>query len=232
VAAIVGAGCTLAAPWLATFFHISTASIELAAGLVFFGYAMATVLGLHFDLSVDVPGVDEGAHEAADADPVHPLTSGLRELLLPFVVSPLAIAAALTESLATHTWGGRWTVAGAFVLVVLIDMLSAWVFAPLLGRAHEIVLEVLSRLLGVLLAAVGVELFLDGLTILGVLHGHPAHLEAHQRQARPAEAVAAGGVRLSPRAQGEHDGCSHPCGTERVREAACRGNRPGGARGA
>lgn len=175
VAAIVGAGCTLAAPWLATFFHISTASIELAAGLVFFGYAMATVLGLHFDLSVDVPGIDEGGHEAAaDADPVHPLTSGLRELLLPFVVSPLAIAAALTESLATHTWGGRWTVAGAFVLVVLLDMLSAWVFAPLLGRAHEIVLEVLSRLLGVLLAAVGVELFLDGLTILGVLHGHPA----------------------------------------------------------
>ena len=175
VAAIVGAGCTLAAPWLATFFHISTASIELAAGLVFFGYAMATVLGLHFDLSVDVPGADEGGHgAAADADPVHPLTSGLRELLLPFVVSPLAIAAALTESLATHTWGGRWTVAGAFVLVVLLDMLSAWVFAPLLGRAHEIVLEVLSRLLGVLLAAVGVELFLDGLTILGVLHGHPA----------------------------------------------------------
>jgi multiple antibiotic resistance protein len=175
-AAFVGAACTLTAPWLATFFHISTASIELAAGLVFFGYAMGTVLGLHFDLSADVPGVDGGGHgAAADADPVHPLTSGLRELLLPFVVSPLAIAAALTESLTTHTWGGRWTVAGAFVLVALIDMLSAWVFASLLGRAHEIVLEMLSRLLGVLLAAVGVELFLDGLTILGVLHGHPAH---------------------------------------------------------
>jgi len=174
-AAFVGAACTLTAPWLATFFHISTASIELAAGLVFFGYAMGTVLGLHFDLSADVPGPDEGGHGAAAADPVHPLTSGLRELLLPFVVSPLAIAAALTESLTTHTWGGRWTVAGAFVLVALIDMLSAWVFASLLGRAHEIVLEVLSRLLGVLLAAVGVELFLDGLTILGVLHGHPAH---------------------------------------------------------
>jgi multiple antibiotic resistance protein len=174
-AAIVGAACTLAAPWLATFFHISTASIELAAGLVFFGYAMGTVLGLHFDISADVPGVDEGGHGPTGADPGHPLTSGLRELLLPFVVSPLAIAAALTESLTTHTWAGRWTVAGAFALVALIDMLSAWVLAPLLGRAHEIVLEVLSRLLGVLLAAVGVELFLDGLTILGVLHGHPAH---------------------------------------------------------
>jgi small neutral amino acid transporter SnatA (MarC family) len=30
---------------------------------------------------------------------------------------------------------------------------------------------VLSRLLGILLAAVGVQLFLDGLASLGVLHG-------------------------------------------------------------
>lgn len=174
-AALVGAVCTLTAPWLATFFHISTASIELAAGLVFFAYAMGLVLGLHLDLSTEVPAVSEGGQVAAGADPAHPLTTGLRELLLPFVVSPLAIAAALTESLATHTWAGRWTVAGAFALVVLIDMLSAWVFAPLLGRAHEVVLEVLSRLLGVLLAAVGVELFLEGLRVLGVLAGQPAH---------------------------------------------------------
>lgn len=128
-----------------------------------------------FDLSADVPALAEPGQQVVGADPAHPLTTGLRELLLPFVVSPLAIAAALTESLATHTWGGRWTVAGAFVLVVLIDMLSAWVFAPLLGRAHEVVLEVLSRLLGVLLAAVGVELFLEGLRVLGVLTGGPAH---------------------------------------------------------
>jgi multiple antibiotic resistance protein len=174
-AAFIGAVCTLTAPWLATFFHISAASIELASGLVFFGYAMGVVLGVHFDVSTDIPGADGSGHAADGADPRHPLTSGMRELLLPFVVSPLAIAAALTESLTTHTWGGRWTVAAAFVLVVFLDMLSAWVIAPLLGRAHEIVLEVLSRLLGVLLAAVGVQLFLDGLSVLGVLPGHPAH---------------------------------------------------------
>lgn len=173
-AALVGAACTLTAPWLATFFHIGTASIELAAGLVFFGYAVGVVLGMHIDLPADVPGTEDG-HGAAGADPLHPLTSGLRELLLPFVVSPLAIAAALTQSLSSHTWSGRWTVAGAFALVALIDMLSAWVFAPLLGRAHEVVLEMLSRLLGVLLAAVGVQLFLEGLVVLGVLPSQGGH---------------------------------------------------------
>jgi multiple antibiotic resistance protein len=52
-------------------------------------------------------------------------------------------------------------------------MLCTWAFAPLLRRMHDSVLEVLSRLLGTLLAAVGVGVFLDGLTDLGVvLHGH------------------------------------------------------------
>jgi multiple antibiotic resistance protein len=169
-AACVGVVCSLTAPWLATFFHIGTAAIQLASGLLFFGYALGVVLGVHFDLSDDVPVPGADGDAGAEADPLHPLTSGLRELLLPFMVSPLAVAAVLQESLTVHTWHDRWIQAGAFALVALVDLLAAWLFAPLLGRAHEIVLELLSRLLGILLAAVGVQLFLLGLTTLGVLH--------------------------------------------------------------
>jgi multiple antibiotic resistance protein len=180
----VGAACALTAPWLATFFHISTASLELAAGLVFFAYAVGLVLGIHFDPAErihvpsqagdqgrEAPEAQEGDAPAADApaaDPRHPFTSGFRALLLPFVVSPLAVAAALQMSLAARDWGDRWTVVAAVAAVAFIDAASAIVFAPLLGRAHEIILEVLSRLLGVLLAAVGVQLFLLGLEALGV----------------------------------------------------------------
>jgi multiple antibiotic resistance protein len=174
-AACVGVLCILTAPWVATIFHIGTAAIELAGGLLFFGYAVGMVLGMHFDSAADVPVPGGDGNDGADADARHPLTSGLRQLLLPFVVSPLAVAAAFEESLTAGTWGARWTVAGAFALVAVIDMLAAWLFAPLLGRAHEIVLEVLSRLLGVLLAAVGVQLFLLGLTSLGVLPGQAGH---------------------------------------------------------
>jgi multiple antibiotic resistance protein len=91
-------------------------------------------------------------------------------MLLPFVVSPLAIAADLEVSLSASDWGARWVVAGAFALVALFDALCAVVFAPVLARTHESILEVLSRLLGILLAAVGVQLFLHGLETLGVLH--------------------------------------------------------------
>jgi len=175
-AACVGVVCVLTAPWVAAFFHIGTAAIELAGGLLFFGYAVGMVLGVHFDPAADVPVQGRDGAEGADSDPRHPLTSGLRQLLLPFVVSPLAVAAAFEESLTAASWGARWTVALAFALVSLIDMLAAWLLAPLLGRAHEIVLEVLSRLLGVLLAGVGVQLFLLGLTSLGVhLPGQSGH---------------------------------------------------------
>jgi multiple antibiotic resistance protein len=169
-AAIIGAVCALTAPWVVTFFHIGAPELNLAAGLLFIIYSIGLVLGIHFDSERPHKAADA---DAEDADPTHPLTSGFRSMLLPFVVSPIAIAADLEESISAGGWGGRWTVAGAFALVALVDMLLTWVFAPLLRRMHDSVLEVLSRLLGTLLAAVGVGVFLEGLTQLGVvLHRH------------------------------------------------------------
>lgn len=172
-AAIIGAVCALTAPWVTTFFHIGVPELDLAAGLLFVIYAVGMVLGIHFD--GERPGKAAATHAAGDdedADPTHPLSSGFRAMLLPFVVSPIAIAADLEESISAGGWGGRWTVAGAFALVAIVDMLCTWAFAPLLRRMHDSVLEVLSRLLGTLLVAVGVGVFLDGLVALGVvLHG-------------------------------------------------------------
>jgi multiple antibiotic resistance protein len=170
-AACVGALCALTAPWLATFFHIGAAELNLAAGLLFIIYAVGLVLGIHFDAEPEPEGA-EAAHPDGDADSAHTLSSGFRAMLLPFVVSPIAIAADLEQSVSAGGWGGRWTVAGAFALVALVDMACTWVFAPLLRRMHESILEVLSRLLGILLVAVGVGVFLNGLAALGVLHGY------------------------------------------------------------
>jgi len=174
-AAIIGAVCALTAPWVTTFFHIGEPELDLAAGLLFMIYAVGMVLGIHFDgerLPKAGAGADAAEDADEDADPSHPLSSGFRAMLLPFVVSPIAIAADLEESISAGGWGGRWTVAGAFALVALVDMLCTWAFAPLLRRMHDSLLEVLSRLLGTLLVAVGVGVFLDGLVVLGVvLHG-------------------------------------------------------------
>ena len=174
--ACVGALCALTAPWIATFFHIGAAELNLSAGLLFIIYAVGLVLGIHFDTEhePETPAAmtPDGGEDSAGADPTHPMSIGFRAMLLPFVVSPVAIAADLEESISAGGWGGRWIVAGAFALVALVDVIFTWAFAPLLRRMHESVLEVLSRLLGILLAAVGVGVFLKGLAVLGVLPGH------------------------------------------------------------
>lgn len=174
-AAIVGTLCALTAPWMATFFHIGPGALALASGIVFFVYALGLVLGIHFD-PAEAPAKaipnNNGGDGAHAADPSHPIRSGFRAMLLPFVVSPLAVAADLEVSLSAHGWGARWVIAGAFALVAVLDALCAVVFAPLLRRTHESILEVLSRLLGILLAAVGVQLFLQGLGTLGVFHAN------------------------------------------------------------
>ena len=52
-------------------------------------------------------------------------------------------------------------------LAALVNLIFAWVLAPVLARAHVIVLDVLSRLLGVLLAAVGAQLSCKGSRLWG-----------------------------------------------------------------
>jgi multiple antibiotic resistance protein len=160
-AACVGIACTLAAPWLATFFHLTAASVEIAAGLVFFVYAVCLVFGIHLG-------------QEADANPDSTASDGFRDLLLPFIVSPLGVAAALEGSLTASDWGARGVAAGAYAAVVTVDLIAAVTFAPLARRLHVSSLEVLSRLLGILLSAVAVNLFLQGLTALGV-HVDPGH---------------------------------------------------------
>jgi len=168
-AACVGVACALTAPWIASFFHITPASVGLAAGLTFFVYSVGLVLGFHFDSPATLEA------ETGTPNRAHPMISGFREMLVPFVVSPLAIAAELLESITATDWAHRLEVAGAFIAVCAVNLIFAWALAPVMSRMHVIVLDVLSRLLGVLLAAVGAQLFLQGLAALGVLPGSGGH---------------------------------------------------------
>ena len=72
---------------------------------------MGLVLGLHFDSPATLEA------ETGGPDAARPLISGFREMLVPFVVSPLAIAADLLESLTATDWAHRLVVAGAFIAV-------------------------------------------------------------------------------------------------------------------
>jgi multiple antibiotic resistance protein len=67
-------------------------------------------------------------------------------------------------------------VAGTYAIVAALDLACLLLFTPLFRRTYAIAFELLSRLVGLLFAAVGVEVFLQGLATLGVLRGHGGSL--------------------------------------------------------
>ncbi|MFF9868286.1 MarC family protein [Streptomyces sp. NPDC013953] len=154
-AVLLGLVAGLTAPWLLDLFHISTPALQLAGGIIFFLYAVGLVLGMHL-------GSDRPQQDAPD------LVSGVRQLLMPYIVSPLAMTAVLIEAAERDSWTWRSTVVGAYVTVLALDLVCVLVLANVLRRTHHTTIELLGRLLGLLLAAVGVDLVLDGLTDLGV----------------------------------------------------------------
>jgi multiple antibiotic resistance protein len=156
VAAAIGVVMAYTADFVTGFFHVTDQSLQLAGGVIFFIYAVTLVLG------IDLGGGRAEGHLA------NPLADGLRELLVPYVASPLAVTAVLVESLGEDTWAWRTTIASMYVAVIAIDCVCVLLLAPLLRRTSATSLEVISRLLGLLLAAVGVELFERGLSDLGV----------------------------------------------------------------
>ncbi|MCX4391745.1 MarC family protein [Streptomyces sp. NBC_01767] len=155
VAVFIGLVASLTAPLLLDLFHISTPALLLAGGIIFFLYAVGLVLGIP-------TGMDAPDQDAPD------VTSGLRELLVPFVVSPLAMTALLIEATARSSWTWRSTVAGAYVAVILLDLVCILLLERVLRATHHATIELLGRLLGLLLAAVSIDLVLDGLAELGV----------------------------------------------------------------
>ncbi|MFE5794480.1 MarC family protein [Streptomyces sp. NPDC056503] len=154
-AVLVGIVTGSTAPWLLDLFHISTPALQLAGGVIFFLYAVGLVLGMHLG--------SDGPHEDAPDT-----LSGVRELLMPYVVSPLAMTALLIEGAARDSVGWRSTVVGAYMAVIALDLVCVLLLARVLRRTHHATIELLGRLLGLLLAAVGVDLVLDGLSDLGV----------------------------------------------------------------
>ncbi|MBD0709286.1 MULTISPECIES: MarC family protein [unclassified Streptomyces] len=155
IAVLVGLVTGITAPWLLDLFHISTPALELAGGVIFFIYAVGLVLGLHF-------GSSTSTQDAPD------LVSGVRQLLMPYIVSPLAMTAVLIEAAARYSFSWRSTVVGAYVSVIALDLICVLLLTRVLRRTHHATIELLGRLLGLLLAAVGVDLVLDGLAALGV----------------------------------------------------------------
>jgi len=154
IAAAILAGSALAGDWLLRTLAISLPAFRIAGGLLLFSIASEMVFGVR---------IERQSREAEDALEEHVRNIAAFPLAIPLRAGPGAITASVL--LAGRT-GGDLTRLGVLlgvIAVVLILCLAVFLaasrIARLLGTTGSIVL---SRLLGVLLAALAVQFVIDG----------------------------------------------------------------------
>ncbi len=155
IAGVILIGTALIGDWLLDTLEISLSAFRIAGGLLLFWIAAEMVFGVR------------SQHEGEAAEQA--LEERVRNvaafpLAIPLLAGPGAITATLL--LATRA-SGNMILIGILIGVVLLIALSCWItfvcaerISGLLGKTGNIVL---SRLLGVLLAALAVQYVVDGI---------------------------------------------------------------------
>jgi multiple antibiotic resistance protein len=138
------------------FFGISVAGFKIAGGILLLGVAFDMMRAKH-SATKSTPAEEQ---DAADSDDV-----GLVPVGIPLLSGPGAIASAMLLSARADSAQERAALYGAIALVALLCLLvlrSATAIGKLLGRTG---MSVINRVMGLILAAVAVEFFLDGVRL-------------------------------------------------------------------
>jgi multiple antibiotic resistance protein len=161
IAAAILAGTALIGDWLLEKLAITLPAFRIAGGLLLFAVASEMVFGVR---------IERQSKQAEEAIEEHVAHVAAFPLAIPLMAGPGAITATLL--LAGQARGQPPLLAGllAVILIVIAACLGVFWMANrierLLGVTGSVVL---SRLLGVLLAALAVQFVIDGVRV--VLHG-------------------------------------------------------------
>jgi multiple antibiotic resistance protein len=157
LAAVLGGflGRTLLYKW-----HVSTAALLLAAGIVFLLVALQQLLE-QYQAAQPAP--------APEPLPASPIAAGTR-LVFPMVLTPYGIAAVIALLAASEGSGRTVTILGLIVIVMVLNLIAMLFARRILGVGFTvIVLQVVGSVLAVLQVALAVQVILNGLQRLGVI---------------------------------------------------------------
>lgn len=158
LAMVLGVILTLTGKILVDLFHFSLPALEVAGGMLLFVYATKIVL---FD-SEPLYGGEELTESAAKQLALFPLT-------LPILISPAAIVALLTLSVAYyHSVMDLVFIVVTLFGLMLINLLALVLAGKLATIINPVAWQISERVVGVLIAAFGVETALTGLAAFGI----------------------------------------------------------------
>jgi len=141
--------------------HFSPGALSVAGGIVLLIIAVTMVLG-------------SGEKQDELADGRDPMLLAVFTLAVPYLLNPVGIVALVTLSGESDTWALFAVVLGVLVFVLLLDVVVFRWANRVSEHLDESRLLVTEKVFGFLLAAIAVQLVLDGLSAAGVIHltGH------------------------------------------------------------
>ena len=144
-----------------TNFEISVPVLALTGGLLLFLVALQAVLHQSSGTPVPVPA----------CIPPHDLKLAFSPLAFPTIVTPYGVAAVIVfATLAADRGDAEYVVAGIVLLILVLDWL-AMLFAETVLRRVGTALQVFAAVLGITQIALGLQVILRSLTMIGVLAG-------------------------------------------------------------
>ncbi len=162
-AALVAALLLVLGGLLTRLLHFSPGALGVASGIILLIIAVTMVLGQ--------PNGDGGHHPAADQDPMR---LAVFPLAVPYLLNPAGIVVLVTASAEASSVAVVAVVVGVLAAVLALDVaVFRWAVqvSSHLDASRMLVTE---KVFGFLLAALGVQLVLNGLSDVGVIHlvGH------------------------------------------------------------
>jgi multiple antibiotic resistance protein len=154
IAAVILAGSALIGDWLLRTLSISLPAFRIAGGLLLFSIASEMVFGVR---------IERQSQQAEQAIEEHVRNIAAFPLAIPLMAGPGAITAAILLAGRTGSDVMQLTVLLAVIVTVLALCYVVFRLAPRISKLLGVTANVvMSRLLGVLLAALAVQFVIDG----------------------------------------------------------------------
>ncbi len=147
---------------LSRLLHFSTGSLSIAGGIILIIIAITMVLG----------SADAGDSEAIKGR--DPMRTAVFPLAVPYLLNPAGIVALVTLSAEAGSVAVFAMVLGVLALVLALDVAVFRLANRASDHLDESRMLVTEKIFGILLAALAVQLVLDGLDSVGIIHlaGH------------------------------------------------------------
>lgn len=157
VAGVVAVGLFVLGKAVQELLHFSDAALIIAAGLILL------LLGLRMAMG----GGAGGGHEGGEVDPD---SVAIFPLALPLTLNPIGIVALISFSTTVDDLGDSLILLAIIAGVLVIDFV-VFLYAGRAGDPNPQAIAVVEIVLGILLAALAVQLILVGLEAVGVTSG-------------------------------------------------------------